>query len=300
MNHGDEFKAVSSSSPIINNYYSTHIMIGLSDESDICEAADVPHRGSSLKISNPVIENYSELGDDDKENIAHQIQNLAGIIQDEFLKLGNLVLQSLHARKIEPKLFVNTLTQCEVYSTETERKEKLFQLHSRDLSEAKDIYKIFRIISPYYSWFNYELFKKIVNIHGSDEDKKDMEQYCQDFSEYCRRIPCVEFQENRAKSSHQTKIKFKLDLDKTSLNVYEIKCIQRNIARILKLQSSVLVLSSIEDGCMALVFLVPSHIAAQLIAIAVDEKAQLCQEIKMISVNQEQDYPYQEGVSTKF
>ena len=272
-------------------------MIALSYEPDICEAADVPHRRSSLKITNPVIENYSELGDDDRENIADQIQNLADIIQDEFLKLRELVLQSLKTRRIEPKLLVNTLTQCEVYSTEKEHKVKLFQLHSRDLSNAKDIYDIFLIISPYYSWFNYELFKKIVNIHGSDKDKENMEKYCQGFSEYCQRIPCVEFQENRSKSSHQTKIKFKLDLDKESLNLYEIKCIQRNIAKILKLQSSVLVLSSIEDGCMALVFLVPSHIAAQLIAIAVDEKAKLCQEIKMISIDQEQDYPYQKQVS---
>ena len=138
------------------------IMIALSDESDVCEAAEVPYRRSSLKISNPVIENYSELGDDDKENITDQLQNLAEIIQEEFLKLGKLVLQSLKARKIEPKLLVNTLTQCEVYSTEKKRKEKLFQLHSKDLSEAKDICDIFLIISPYYSWFNYELFKKIV------------------------------------------------------------------------------------------------------------------------------------------
>ena len=58
--------------------------IVLSDEPDVCEAADVPYRRSSLKISNPVIENYSELGDDDRENITDQIQNLAETIQEEF------------------------------------------------------------------------------------------------------------------------------------------------------------------------------------------------------------------------
>jgi hypothetical protein len=275
------------------------IITALSDEPDVCEAADVAHRRSSLKISNPVIENYSELGEDDRENLTDQIQSLAEIIQEQFLKLGELLLQSLKARKIEPKSLINTLSQCEIYSIEKERKMKIFQLHSRDLSEAKDIYDIFLIISPYYSWFNYELFKKIVNTHGSDVDKDNMEQYCQDFSVYCQRIPCVEFQENNSKSSRQTKIRFKLNLNIKSLNVYEIKCIQRNIAKILKLQSSVLVLSSIGDGCMALVFLVPSHVAAQLVELAIDEKATLSNEIKMISIDQEQDDPYQilKGVS---
>ena len=230
------------------------------------------------------------------ENITDQLQSLAKIIQEEFLKLGELFLQSLKARNIEPKLILNTLTQCEVYSAEKECNVKLFQLHNKDLSEAKDIYNIFLTISPYYSWFSYELLKKIVNTHGSDEDKENMEQYCQDFSEYCQRIPCVEFQENSSKSSCQTKIKFKLDLDVKSLNVYEIKHIQRNIARILKLRSSVLVLSNIQDGCMALAFLVPSHIAAQLVQLAIEEKVTLCKEIKMISIEREQDDPCLEQV----
>ena len=209
-----------------------------------------------------------------------------------------LLLQSLKARKIEPKLLVNTLMQCEVYSTEKESRIKLFQLHSKDLSEANDICDIFLIITPYYSWFSYDLFKKIVNIHGSDEDKGNMEQYRQNFSEYCQRIPCVEFQENNSKSSHQTKIKFKLDLDMKSLNVDEIKHIQRNIAKILNLHSSVLVLSSIQDGCMALVFLVPSHIATQLLQLAMHEKrAKLCKETKMISVDQVDNDPCLKQVS---
>ena len=271
--------------------------IALSDEPDVCEAAEVPHRRSSLKISNPVIEKFSELGEDDKENITDQLQSLEKIIHEKFLKLGELLLQSLKARKIEPKSIINTLSQCEVYSTEKECKVKLLQLHNKDLLETKDIYDIFLIISPYYSWFDYELFKKIVNTHGSDEDKEIMEQYCQDFTEYCKRIPCVEFQENDSKSSRQTKIKFKLDFDIKSLNVYEIKCIQRNIAKILKLQSSVLVLSTIQDGCMALEFLVPSHIATQLVQLVMDKKATLCKEVKMISVDREQDDPCLEKVS---
>ena len=230
-------------------------------------------------------------------NITGQLQSLTGIIEEEFLKLKEQLLQSLTARKVEPKSLVNTLAHCEVYSAEKERTVILFQLHKKDLSEAKDIYDIFLVISPYYSWFSYELFRKIVRTHGSDEDKENMEQYCQAFSEYCQRIPCVEFRESNSKSLCQTKIKFKLDCDIESLNVYNIKRIERNIAKILKLQPSVLVLSNIQDGCMALIFLVPSHIAAQLVQLAIEEKTTLHKEIRMISVHQEQDDPCPQEVS---
>lgn len=269
----------------------------LSDEPDVCEAAEIPYRKSSLKISNPVIENISELGEDDKINVTGQLQSLAEIIEEEFSKLREQLLQSLTAREVNPKFLITTLAQCEVYSTEKECRVKLLQLHKKELSEAKEICDIFLIISPYYSWFSYELFKKIVRTHGSNEDKENMDQYCQDFSEYCQRIPCVEFQENSSKSSCQTKIKFKLDRDIESLNIYDIKRIECNIAKILKLQPSVLVLSSIQEGCMALIFLVPSHIAAQLVQLAIDEKATLCKEIQMISVDQQRDDPCPQDVS---
>ena len=258
---------------------------------DICEAAEIPHGELFFKVSNPVIKIFSELEKDGKENVTGQLQSLTEVIQGEFLKLGEQLLQSLKARKIDPKSLINTIAHCEVYSTEKEQTEKLFQLHNQDLSEAKDIYDIFLVISPYYSWFSYELFKKIVCTHGSKEDKENMEQYCQDFSECCQRIPCVEFQESNSKSSCQTKIKFKLDLDIESLNVYDIKHIQRNIAKILKLQPSVLVLSNVQDGCMALVFLVPAHIATQLAQLATEEKPTLCKEIKMISIEHDDHYP---------
>ena len=207
----------------------------------------------------------------------------------------------MKARQVERKSFVYTLTQCEVYSAEEKHKVSLFQLHKKDLLNTSDIYDIFMIISPYYSWFNYELFKEIVNTHGSDEDKANMQRYCQDFSEYCKRIPCVEFQDSNSKSSCQTKIKFKLDYDNIeSLNHYDIKHIQRSIAEILNLKSSVLVLSDVQNGCMALTFLVPAHIASQLVQLATDKKATLHKEIKMISAVQEHDDLRPQKVSLKY
>ena len=111
-----------------------NIIIALSDEPDVCEAAEIPHRKSSLEISNPVIEKFSELGEDDKVNITGQLQSLAEIIEEEFLKLREQLLQSLTARKVEPKSLVNTLAQCDVYSTEKEPHTiKLFQLHKKRL-----------------------------------------------------------------------------------------------------------------------------------------------------------------------
>ena len=67
-------------------------------------------------------------------NVTGQLQSLAEIIEEEFLKLRKQLLQSLTARKVEPKSLIDTLAHCDVYSTEKEPHTiKLFQLHKKRL-----------------------------------------------------------------------------------------------------------------------------------------------------------------------
>ena len=114
-----------------------------------------------------------------------------------------------------------------------------------------------------------------------------MQQYCLDFSDYCKRIPCVEFYESNSTNPEvlkRTKIKFKLDYDKDLLRLEDIKRIQHQIARILKIKPSMLYLHCIEDGCTTITFLILTLIVTQLLKVVKDEKAALTKEVKMISV----------------
>ena len=88
------------------------------------------------------------------------------------------------------------------------------------------------------------------------------------------------------KSPRQTKLKFKLDYDKNLLKLADIKNIERQISKILEIKPCALFLHSVEDGCIAITFLVPAFCTGIIGGLlASKERTNTLQgEIRMISV----------------
>ena len=130
------------------------------------------------------------------------------------------------------------------------------------LDEAKDMFEVFKAIRPHLSYFNYDLLKLLVDVHGTPEDKKCLDEYLKSFASYCRAMPCAEeICGSDDSRPNRIKIKFKLNFDRQRLKADYIKDnIIRNIARILKIKPSSLYLHCIKEGCVSLEFLVPSFL----------------------------------------
>ena len=163
----------------------------------------------------------------------------------------------------------------------------LLHEHEQALLDASSIERVFIIISRYYSYYNYELLQTITDIHGSPNDKEMMRQYILDFSKYCERVPCVEFHDDHCQESPgRTKLRFKLDYNKNLLKLADIKNIERQISKILKIKPSVLFLHSVEEGCTAITFLVPAFCTDTIRGLLASKEMRntLQEEIKMISV----------------
>ena len=224
-----------------------------------------------------------------------QIDRLRHKITVKFLTLQADLIKSLKSGHVTPAQLVQTLKHYTHGLTSTGLSERssasLFQEHEEELTAAKEIEDIFLAINPYFSYFNYELIEVIVNVHGAREDKENMQRYHNDFSEYCRKMPCVEFQEECSsdKSKH-TKIKFKLDYNANQLKLGDIKCIQRRIAEILNLKSSVLYLYRVEDGCMVITFLVPTFWVESLMKIIANNISALQKNVKLLYVEPHNSY----------
>ena len=276
------------------------IFLHIAPTLNICDEADIPYTPSSLGIPNPSVD-FSELSFDDQEDLLAQIEGLKEEITVKFLKLQSDLITSLKRQEnINPLLLANTLltyTHDIADGSHGRSCASLFQHHHQNLVEAKRIEEIFIIINPYLSYFNYELLQVIINTHGTDKDKQNMQQYLSDFSEYCKRVPCVEFhEESDCNKTKRTKIKFKLDYNKTHLKLGDIKHIQRRIASILKLKPSVLFLYRVDDGCIVFTFLIPKSTFDYVIDMIVNCEAVLQDEIKLLYV--ECDHHDSEMVST--
>ena len=270
-------------------WYDNHVyLLRIVPTLNICDEADIPYEPSSLGIPNPSVD-FSELSFDDREDLLAQIEGLKEEITVKFLKLQSDLITSLNTQEdINPLLLANTLltyTHDIADGAHGRSCVSLFQHHHQNLVEAKRIEEIFIIINPYLSYFNYELVQVIIDTHGTDKDKKNMQQYLKDFSDYCKKVPCVEFhEESDCNESKRTKIKFKLDYNKSQLKLGDVKRIQRRIARILKLKPSVLFLHSVDDGCVVFTFLLPTSTINHVMDMIACKESTLLDEVKLICV----------------
>lgn len=266
---------------------------------NICDQADIPYTPSSLGIPNPTV-NFSDLSPDDREDLVAQIDSLTREIHIKFLKLQADLIKSLKKSKITPAQIIQTLKAhtCGIARhSENVICATLFQDCQEELSSAKEVEDVFVAISQYFSYFNYELFQMIVDVHGSHKDKDSMQHYLHDFSAFCEKVPCVEFHHechHKLKETKRTRIKFKLDYDRNQLKLGDVKRIQRNIAKILKLKPSVLYLHCVEDGCLIFTFILPTYLIGVLIEAIKNGKAMLQQKVRLLYI--ELDRPSTYGV----
>ena len=274
--------------------YSCYILLSTTlynnpEERNVCEEAGIPYTRSSLAIPNPII---GDLSSDDQEDLEAQMDELKRKIHTEFLKLQQKLIESMTNRGVSPASLVLTLkSHCTVYTANKSVNASIFKDHMKELSDAKDVQDVFSIICEFVCYYNYELFQIITDMHGTEEDKKSMQQYIQNFSDYCKKIPCVEFHDkcdppSQPVKSRRTKVKFLLEIPKKdSLKGEDIKRIQRNIAKILGIKSSVLYLQQIESGSLIITFIVPTFLLRHLFTLIYDSISTLREEIKIVTLD---------------
>ena len=166
------------------------------EETNVCDKAEIPYTHSSLAIPNPII---GELCSDEEEDLAAQMEELKLAIHKEFLKLQNKLIESMTNRGVSPASLVLTLkSHCTVYSADKSVNASIFKEHMKELSDAKDVRDVFSIICDFVCYYDYELLQIITDMHGNEEDKKNMQQYHQNFSDYCKKIHCVEFHDDES------------------------------------------------------------------------------------------------------
>ena len=249
----------------------------VSDDSFVLEL-DCPHKQSSLPIPNPVVR-FEDLSKSDRKDLFAQMNELTREIRVEFSKLFDQVYESLR-KHVEHKRVVLTLTGEGV---------QLFQ-GNKKLLGAKNMFDVFNAIQPHCSYFNYDLLKLLVSVHGTPEDKKCLDGYLKSFASYCLAIPCAEeICGSDGSGTDRIKLKFKLEFDRQQLKPNYIKDnIISNIARILKIKPSSLYLHCIKKGCVCLEFLIPPFLFDGMFPLSGEQKVALYREVNITTVQCDQ------------
>ena len=226
-----------------------------------------------MPISNPIIR-FEDLDEDDRDDLFAQMSELTKKVNLKFKILLNRVYESLR-RRVEHGSVILTLTEDDVMIFDQDDK----------LDEAKDMLDIFKAIRPHCSYFNYDLLKLLVDVHGSSEDKAHFEEYLLSFTSYCEAMPCAEeICGNRDSQSKRIKLIFKVNFDRQRLKIDALRCVKCNIANHLKIKPSSLYLRSIKEGCVSLEFLITSFLFGRIFPLSDEQKAALYKEEKVISI----------------
>lgn len=156
-------------------------------------------------------------------------------------------------------------------NTNDKRRLQLLEDIKEDLQNAENIDEIFCSLSVKYSFLNFEVFDKILERYGSEEDRKKfnysscLKAYleCHKVKEFIKLHPLLINSKLQKLCDNTKKVVFKLDI-KTSETMNTVKEITKSVARILGLQASMVQIEGVRRGCVLVTAVLPASIADAL------------------------------------
>ena len=197
-------------------------------------------------------------------------------ISKSYASLTSSVRLSLKERKITAEMLTEKLMDLEGFVPLRKGNEQyLFENRVVELSKAETIEKIFLILKEYHSFFNHEIIDYIVGQLGTEQDRKNLEKYNEEFTEYCKHsifeCPFLSCPKKLSKSVELVMKVSDSDMIKP-YTVQAVKLLQAQVAKVLQLTTPALTLVSAEDGCLQLTFQIPHFLQTSVFPLHRDQR----------------------------
>ena len=162
--------------------------------------------------------------------------------------------------------------------------QSLLEDHSEEINSAETVAKIFTILNAYWNYLTYEILEYIIDHFGDGTDKERLKNYNQDLQNFCKRrifeLPPDSGNDNTL-NPKQKKFTVKLGIRKDS-TYKDLLQIRGRIAKILKVNPAVLVLSRVDEGCVQLTFLIPRFVARELFPLSYEQTSGLSKDASVV------------------
>ena len=200
-------------------------------------------------------------------------------IRMKFAGLICKVIASIKKAQVEVKTLVTFLQQIDPIAATlvTVRQSRLvFTTEVARSIESGDIDNLFRELKHYYSWFNFDLVKGIIEEFCEDDDdvKKKLSKYEEHLMKYCKNRLC-EFS-NCLEHRDDVELRvFKIDEEWGTMRFSELEKIETIICNILELNRVALVLQAVGKGCVELMFSIPKQVVELVFPLSVAKVKEL-------------------------
>ena len=203
--------------------------------------------------------------------------------EDIVRKFGHLhsrVYESLRQRDVPVERLVVHLSSLGAFDPVSKDSQKpVLQTFSQELQNAKSIENVLLAIKDYFSFFNYHVIEHIVDELGTDQDRVELQNYEKEFDKYSKRrvYECPPVYGPLSDADHADLV-VKLDSVYEKFTVKELKKFQYRLSRIFCVTpQSVLRLCRVEEGCLQLIFRVPSFVQ-QIFPLSSEQESALAAE----------------------
>ena len=199
----------------------------------------------------------------------------------KFWHLHSTVYESLRQRNIPVERLVVHLLSLGAFDPVSKHSQKpVLHNFSQELRNAGSIEDVLLVIEDYFSFFNYHVIEHIVNKLGTDQDRMELQDYKKEFDEYSKRriYECPPVYGSMSKANH-SELVLKLDSVYEKFTVKELKKFEYRLSRIFCVSpQSVLRLCRVEEGCLQLIFQVPSFVQQEIFPLSSEQESALVAE----------------------
>lgn len=221
------------------------------------------------------IREFQGLSDEEKDGLEMRLERESENIKLSFHTLCNKFFDSLDEQQISVKKLVRYLKGLKALkSASSPKRASVLQSYEYVLESIDDVEKVKDVIEENSSFFDFRSLEYMIENAGQENDKKRLEKYKDDFEHYIKRriFECpTEVGSTHSSNSTELLVKVESDYDK----LVELKQFQCQLSFILEVSIHVLRLSSVKDGCIQLIFLIPNLVQEAVFPLSPEQEAAL-------------------------
>ena len=219
----------------------------------------------------------SALTDEQKEQLDEILKIDSENIQLKYYTLRDKFFDSLEMQRLPIKKLVHRLKGLKVLKRlRSPKAASALQCYESVLDSIKDIERVKKVIEENSTFFDFRSLEYMIENVGLESDKKQLKHYKEEFELYIKRriFECpYEIGAICIRSPDSTELFVKLESDYEKL--VELKQFQYQLSFVLEVSVHVLRLSSVKDGCIEIIFLIPNFVQETSFPLSPEQEAML-------------------------
>ena len=218
---------------------------------------------------------------------------LKAILKEDVRKMqyqfGSLVTKTRDSveERISVVKFSGSILALGAFDPALEQDRPLLDEHKEEIKQAESISEIFRVLNTYWNYLNFEILEYTVDLYGTIDDKKRLENYNKQLHEFCKRrifeLPLSQSGNGNGSvlSPKQAEFNVKLDV-REDIKLEDALRIKRRIAKILLVNPAAFIFVRVDTGCVQLTCLIPKFVARAIFPLSDDKTSALYKDASVI------------------